>query len=56
MSSLSSADPGSGVGGVSGRPGHIFNLGHGLLPTTPLDNAMRLVDFVQEHSARLSLA
>jgi uroporphyrinogen decarboxylase len=33
------------------RPGHIFNLGHGLLPATPLDNAMRLVDFVHETSA-----
>jgi uroporphyrinogen decarboxylase len=41
---------------AAGRPGHIFNLGHGLLPTTPLDHAMRLVDFVQEHRARLSLA
>jgi uroporphyrinogen decarboxylase len=37
---------------AGGRPGHIFNLGHGLLPTTPLDNAMRLVDFVHEYSAR----
>jgi uroporphyrinogen decarboxylase len=37
---------------ASGRPGHIFNLGHGLLPATPLDNAMRLVDFVHEYSAR----
>jgi uroporphyrinogen decarboxylase len=37
---------------AAGRPGHIFNLGHGLLPTTPLDNAMRLVDFVHEYSAR----
>ena len=37
---------------ASGRPGHIFNLGHGMLPTAPLDNAIRLVDFVHEHSAR----
>jgi uroporphyrinogen decarboxylase len=37
---------------VNGRPGHIFNLGHGILPATPLDNALRLVDFVHEHSAR----
>lgn len=37
---------------AAGRPGHIFNLGHGLLPDTPLDNAMRLVDFVHEYSAR----
>lgn len=41
---------------AAGRPGHIFNLGHGLLPSTPLDNAMRLVDFVHEHSARGALA
>jgi uroporphyrinogen decarboxylase len=34
---------------AAGRPGHIFNLGHGLLPSTPLENAQRLVDFVQEH-------
>ena len=39
---------------AEGRAGHIFNLGHGLLPSTPLDNAMRLVDFVHEHSSRLS--
>lgn len=37
---------------AAGRPGHIFNLGHGLLPATPLDNAVRLVDFVHEYSAR----
>jgi uroporphyrinogen decarboxylase len=36
---------------AGGRPGHIFNLGHGLLPSTPLDNVLRLVDFVQEESA-----
>jgi uroporphyrinogen decarboxylase len=36
---------------AGGRPGHIFNLGHGLLPTTPLDNVLRLVDFVQQQGA-----
>jgi uroporphyrinogen decarboxylase len=36
---------------AGGRPGHIFNLGHGLLPSTPLDTVIRLVDFVQESSA-----
>jgi uroporphyrinogen decarboxylase len=36
---------------AGGRPGHIFNLGHGLLPGTPLDNLMRLTEFVQEESA-----
>ena len=35
---------------AAGRPGHIFNLGHGLLPSTPLDNAIRLVNFVHEES------
>jgi len=27
-------------------PGHIFNLGHGILPETPVDNVRRLVDYV----------
>jgi uroporphyrinogen decarboxylase len=36
---------------AEGRPGHIFNLGHGVLPDLPLDNVMRLVDFVHEHGA-----
>jgi hypothetical protein len=36
---------------AAGRPGHIFNLGHGLHPTTPLDNVLRLVDYVHEASA-----
>lgn len=35
---------------ANGRPGHIFNVGHGLLPQTPLDNVLRLVDLVREHS------
>lgn len=37
---------------VDGRPGHIFNLGHGILPQTPVDNVKRLVDFVHEYSQR----
>jgi uroporphyrinogen decarboxylase len=37
---------------AAGRPGHIFNLGHGLLPQTPVDNVRRLVDFVHEETAR----
>ena len=31
---------------AAGRPGHIFNLGHGLLPTTPEDAVKALADFV----------
>ena len=34
------------LGRVGGRPGHIFNLGHGILPHTPLDNVLALVDAV----------
>ena len=30
------------------RPGHIFNLGHGILPETPPDNVRATVDFVRE--------
>lgn len=32
--------------------GHIFNLGHGILPKTPVDNVKRLVDFVHEYTAK----
>ncbi len=39
---------------AAGRPGHIFNLGHGLLPQSPLDNVLRLVDFVHERSSEPS--
>jgi uroporphyrinogen decarboxylase len=31
---------------AAGRPGHIFNLGHGILPETPVSHVERLVDFV----------
>jgi len=34
------------------RPGHIFNLGHGVLPPTPVDNARYLVDRVHQLSSR----
>jgi uroporphyrinogen decarboxylase len=32
-----------------GRGGHIFNLGHGVLPSTPVESVRLLVDFVHEH-------
>jgi uroporphyrinogen decarboxylase len=41
---------------AAGRPGHIFNLGHGVLPETSTDNLRRLVDFVHEQTARGSVA
>jgi uroporphyrinogen decarboxylase len=34
------------------RNGHIFNLGHGILPGTPVDAVKAVVDFVHESSAR----
>ncbi|MEZ6076673.1 MAG: uroporphyrinogen decarboxylase [Pirellulaceae bacterium] len=37
---------------AAGRAGHIFNLGHGILPQTPVDHAIALVDMVHELSQR----
>ena len=37
---------------VGGRPGHIFNLGHGVHKETPVDHVVALVDMVHELSAR----
>jgi uroporphyrinogen decarboxylase len=37
---------------AGGRPGHVFNLGHGVLPGTQPEHLERLVDLVHERSAR----
>jgi uroporphyrinogen decarboxylase len=41
---------------VEGRNGHIFNLGHGILPETPVDSVKALAAFVHEYSAKSSAA
>ncbi|MEW6118046.1 MAG: uroporphyrinogen decarboxylase [Nitrospirota bacterium] len=38
--------------GARGAKGHIFNLGHGILPETPVDNAIAMVEAVHELSSR----
>ncbi len=40
------------IDSVDGRPGHIFNLGHGVLPQTDEARVKALVDFVHEYTAR----
>ena len=37
---------------AQGRPGHIFNLGHGILPQTPVENVEAVVEWVHEKTAR----
>jgi len=39
---------------AAGRAGHIFNLGHGILPGTPVEHVIALVDMVHEMSDRRS--
>lgn len=34
-----------------GRAGHVFNLGHGIFPETPVDNVRRLVEYVHQRTA-----
>ena len=37
---------------AGGRPGHIFNLGHGILPPTPLEHVQELARYVHQQTAR----
>jgi uroporphyrinogen decarboxylase len=37
---------------AGGRPGHIFNLGHGIVPGTPVENVIQTVQWVKEFGAR----
>ncbi len=39
---------------AAGRPGHIFNLGHGVLPETDADTLARLTAFVHEATAAVA--
>jgi uroporphyrinogen decarboxylase len=41
---------------AAGRPGHIFNLGHGILQHTPVDNVKAVVDMVHEFSLEKAAA
>jgi uroporphyrinogen decarboxylase len=38
---------------AAGRPGHIFNLGHGVLPETPVEHVRELINVVHEESRRI---
>ena len=42
------------LGGAGGRPGHIFNLGHGVLPETDPADLGRLVELVRERTASVA--
>jgi len=40
---------------AEGRPGHVFNLGHGVLPETDPDDLGRLVRLVHEQTAKVAV-
>jgi uroporphyrinogen decarboxylase len=40
------------LGEAGGRPGHIFNLGHGILPNTPVDHVAFLAETVHRYSSK----
>jgi uroporphyrinogen decarboxylase len=39
---------------AGGRPGHVFNLGHGILPQTPVENVISLVEMVHEMGPQMN--
>jgi uroporphyrinogen decarboxylase len=41
---------------ADGRDGHVFNLGHGVLPDTPVETLQRLVDLVHERTERSAMS
>ena len=43
------------LGQAAGRAGHIFNLGHGIVPETPVENVQSVVKFVREYAAEKRL-
>jgi uroporphyrinogen decarboxylase len=40
---------------AGGRPGHIFNLGHGILPETPVESVKALAEYVQEQTTKAAV-
>ncbi len=41
---------------AAGRPGHIFNLGHGIMVETPVDNVIAVIKHVHEYAAKVAEA